>query len=69
MTRLLSHLAFPLAAVAVMFAAGTASAQDTAPKEDTSSDHSKVVGHVGIGYFGQFDVPLGSALGINEQPA
>jgi hypothetical protein len=30
--------------------------------DDGSTDHSKVIGKIGIGYFGQFDVPYG-ALG------
>jgi hypothetical protein len=52
----------------LLLVAGTASAQDAPAKDDGASDHSKVVGHVGVGYFGQFDVPLGTTVG-NTQAA
>jgi len=32
---------------------------DVAPKPAPQTDHDKVVGHFGIGYFGQYDMPLG----------
>ena len=51
----------------LLLVAGTASAQDAPPKGDGASDHSKVVGHVGVGYFGQFDVPLGLNA-VDTQP-
>lgn len=32
---------------------------DVTPKKDEPTDHDLVVGHLGIAYFGQFDVPIG----------
>lgn len=67
MARALLRLLGSSAALLSLAATATiASAQDTAPK-DTTSDHSKVVGHVGVGYFGQFDVPLGLNA-VDTQP-
>lgn len=42
-------------------AATTATA--TTATTDTDTDHSKVVGHLGASYFGQFDVPFGTLAG------
>src|SRR5258708_1699034 len=49
-----------LASLPLVTLASIASAQD-APGKEGPSDHSQVVGHLGVGYFGQFDVPLGNA--------
>jgi hypothetical protein len=45
-------------------AATTTTATTTTTTSDTETDHSKVVGHLGASYFGQFDVPFGK-LGTN----
>jgi hypothetical protein len=55
----LHRASLSVGALALVTLAQTASAQDTAAKEDATSDHSKVVGHVAVGYFGQYNVPLG----------
>src|SRR5439155_5558031 len=47
-----------LAFFSVSFAAGAARAQDV--KDDATTDHSRVVGHLGVGYFGALAMPLGS---------
>lgn len=58
MARSISR-AFSLASVtALLCLPGAASAQDGATKDDATTDHAKVVGHIGIGDFGQYDVPL-----------
>jgi hypothetical protein len=44
-----------------LLVAGAAHAQDA--KEDATTDHSRVVGHIGVGYFGQIPMPLGSGAG------
>jgi hypothetical protein len=56
-----------LAFSTVLFAAGLAHAQDT--KDDATTDHSRVVGHLGVGYFGALAMPLGSgAVATNAVP-
>ena len=45
---------------AVSLLAATAAAQDV--KDDGTTDHSLVVGHLGVGYFGQFSMPLGAGV-------
>ena len=41
-------------------AATTTTATTTTTTNDSETDHSKVVGHMGASYFGQFDVPFGT---------
>ena len=60
----------PLGALALLGVAASASAQDAPPKDDATTDHAKVVGHIGVGYFGQYDVPLGlPAAGADDGAA
>jgi hypothetical protein len=64
MRRLLAAF---LAFSSVSLAAGLVQAQDT--KDDPTTDHSRVVGHLGVGYFGQLPVQLGSgAVATNAVP-
>jgi hypothetical protein len=50
-----------------LLVAGLAQAQDN--KDDATTDHSRVVGHLGVGYFGQLPVQLGSgAVATNAVP-
>ena len=41
----------------------TTPAASTAPKDDGVTDHEKVVGHLGVGYLGLTQVPIGSGGG------
>jgi hypothetical protein len=41
----------------------TTPAASTAPKDDGVTDHEKVVGHLGVGYLGLTQIPIGSAGG------
>jgi hypothetical protein len=49
-----------LAFFSLSLVAGLAEAQDV--KEDPTTDHSRVVGHVGVGYFGELSMPLGGGI-------
>lgn len=39
-----------------------------AKEEDPTSDHEKVVGHVGVGYLGVSDLPISNGGGVNAAP-
>ena len=41
----------------------TTPAASTAPKDDGVTDHEKVVGHLGVGYLGLTQIPIGSGGG------
>jgi hypothetical protein len=69
MARSLSRFALPFGTLALVAIASNAFAQDAPAKEDTTTDHSKVVGHVGVGYFGQFDIPLGLPVAGGDEGA
>ena len=79
-TARLAVVATPIAACALLLVPSSASAQEMAPPppppmtttvetKSEVSDHSLVVGRLGIGYFGQFDVPLGAPLAAGGEGA